>query len=215
MPMDLQKRVEDMREFFNEKAPNNNFDEVHGKLMNSKKVLIDALPEGTKKVLDLGAGTGLELIYLYERFPDAAVTAVDVSEKMLDVLKMRDFADKVTVICGDFFAEDFGSGYDAVISSSALHHFEEEPKAELYKKCFASLRAGGAFVNSDCCYDTVEEQEARFHEFFTNGHNYRHCDTPLAAQNEEKLLTAAGFVNVSSEKETDEGYYLIRGTKPE
>ena len=104
--MDLKKRAENMRAFFNRKADENAYDCVHLTMMGNKTPMIDLLPEGTKRVLDLGAGTGLELIPLFERFPDVRVTAIDVAEEMLAQLSKRDFADKVKIICGDFFDVD-------------------------------------------------------------------------------------------------------------
>ena len=216
MKMDLDKRNQNMRDFFNSHAPNNAFDDNHAPLMFTKTVLTQNLPEGTKRVLDLGAGTGLELISLFERFPDARVTAIDIAEKMLDVLRTRPFADRVEILCGDFFAMEFGEGYDAAISSSALHHFEAEPKLGLYKKVFASLREGGVFLNSDCVYSTQEQEDERFREFFTNGHNWVHCDTPLCVANEKKLLEQAGFVDFASTDLHDDQdkYKLIFARKP-
>ena len=216
MKMDLDKRNQEMRDFFNSHAPNNNFDDHHTPLMFTKTVLTENLPEGTKKVLDLGAGTGMELIPLFERFPDARVTAIDIAEKMLDVLRMRPFADKVDILCGDFFSTEFGAGFDAVISSSALHHFQAEPKLKLYEKAFACLRSGGLFLNSDCIYSTQEQEDEHFHEFFTNGQNWVHCDTPLCVANEQKLLEQAGFVDFTSTDLHDDQdkYKLIIARKP-
>lgn len=100
--MDLKKRTENMKEFFNGKAVEDAYDCVHIKMMGNKEPITKALPENTKKVLDLGGGTGLELIPLYERFPDASVTVVDAAEEMLAQLRQRPFADRVEIICGDF-----------------------------------------------------------------------------------------------------------------
>ncbi len=60
-----------------------------------KKTLGDSLDKETKKILDLGAGTGLELIHVFELFPSAEVTVIDISENMLEELKKRNFAEHV------------------------------------------------------------------------------------------------------------------------
>ena len=62
--MDLIERNEDMRDFFNRKSEG--YDEVHEQFLTTKNQLIDAVDPNARKVLDLGAGTGLELIHLYE-----------------------------------------------------------------------------------------------------------------------------------------------------
>lgn len=40
-------------------------------------------------ILDLGCGTGLELRGIFDRAPNAVITGVDVSEKMLSELKRK------------------------------------------------------------------------------------------------------------------------------
>ena len=62
--MDLQKRNEENRQFFAEKV--NEYDDVHQKFMGTKKELINAIDVEPNKVIDLGAGTGLELISFFE-----------------------------------------------------------------------------------------------------------------------------------------------------
>lgn len=139
--MDLQKRNREMRDFFDEKA--DGYDEVHLPMMANKRIIAECLPDDTCDVLDLGAGTGLELLPLFGRFPDARVTVIDISEAMLRQLRRRDFSDRVEVVCGDFFEADFGCMRDAVISSAALHHFDESEKARLYGKIAGCLKPGG------------------------------------------------------------------------
>lgn len=213
--MDLKQRAENMRRFFNGKAAEDAYDCVHLQMMNFKQPITAALPEGTKRVLDLGGGTGLELIPLFERFPDARVTVVDVAEEMLEQLKLRSFADRVEIVCGDFFFVDFGSGYDAVISSAALHHFTEEDKTRLYKKAFDSLRPGGVLVNSDACAQTQEAQDFAFRELAENPNKYNHMDTPLTPENETRALVNAGFKNASVVRIGEGKYHLITGARPE
>ena len=128
--MNLKERNNNIRNFFNEKI--NDYDNVHAQFMNTKAMITNSLKKDTKKVLDLGVGTGLELFSLFERFPDAEVTAIDITENMLEELKKREFSDKVKTICGDFFEVYFGTNYDAVISSAALHHFLKQDKIKLY-----------------------------------------------------------------------------------
>lgn len=209
--MELIRRNEEMRDFFNEKA--DGYDDVHLKLMDNKVAIIPNLPEDTKQVLDLGAGTGLELIPLFDRFPDATVRVVDISEEMLKQLKERPFAAHVETLCGDFFLADFGGPYDAVISSAALHHFTEEDKDRLYAKIFACLKDGGVFVNSDRCFDTMEQQVENFREYETNGQNYRHFDTPLCKEVEKRTLERAGFTDFAVEDMPDGRYKVMKAVK--
>ena len=193
--MNLIKRNAEMKAFFDRKTEG--YDDVHLTLMHNKTALTSALPDGTKKILDLGAGTGLELIPLFERFPDVRVTAVDISESMLDVLKARPFADRVMCITGDFFNTDFGDTFDAVISSAALHHFDPDNKRMLYRLIFDALRPGGIYLNSDRFYDNLEDQEIDLRDYAEDPNRWPHMDTPLAMEVECRLLEDVGFTDVT------------------
>lgn len=211
--MEAKVRSTEMRNFFNEKAAG--YDAVHLPDMATKAAITEALPDGVSRLLDLGAGTGLELYPLFEQFPEARVRVVDIAEKMLNGLRERPFAGRLEIVCGDFFGLDFGGNYDAVISSAALHHFAPADKARLYAKIFACLKPGGMFVNSDGFVDTIEEQEAHMREYAGHGGDGGHYDTPLAVSVEEELLRGAGFVDFTVKEMPNPWYKRITVRKPE
>ncbi len=209
--MNLYDRNQKQRDFFNEKI--DTYDQVHETFMGTKKMIAENLDEDTNKVLDLGAGTGLELIHLFEIYPNASVTVIDISEKMLNELSKRNFADRVTTICGDFFEINFGNNYDAVISTSALHHFKPEEKIILYKKVFDCLKNNGLFVNCDKISLSQEEQNRSIYELENNIDNYKHIDTPLTVENEMSILGQVGFNDISSSEVEKSNYRLIKARK--
>lgn len=209
--MNLYERNQKVRAFFNEKIET--YDDVHSAFMKTKKALADNLESGTKKILDLGAGTGLELIYIFESFPDAEVTVIDITENMLEELKKRSFADHVTTICGDFFEVEFGDNYDAVISTSALHHFKKEEKIKLYKKVYDSLKENGQFINCDKIALTQEIEDRQLYELEHNIENYRHIDTPLTVEHELEVLKNVGFNEITVNNVDKDDYRLIKTRK--
>lgn len=209
--MELKKRNQTLRSFFNEKS--DVYDGVHASLMDAKDALVEAVPFDAKRILDVGVGTGLELIGLFEKLPDARVTGIDMSENMLAILEKRPFADRVDIIMGSFFDVDLGSDYDAVISSSALHHFAADDKLHLYKKIFAALKRGGVFINSDCIANTVEEERAALAEYEATSDETEHVDTPLARETEEYILKQAGFEVISVTDLENPIYKLIIAQK--
>lgn len=211
MKMELDARNRRMQEFFDRKA--DGYDEVHLSMMDSKTAITNAMPDNTVKILDLGIGTGLELVPLYEKFPDMEVTGIDISENMLAELAKRDFYPHITPVCGSFFTVEFGENYDAVISSAALHHFDETDKAALYRKIFGCLKPGGVFLNSDKVAASQEEQNLCLRDYLTNPEMYSHMDTPLTVENETNLLLAAGFRNVECRTVTDKNYRLLIAVK--
>ena len=209
--MDLKERNQNLKEFFDRKTVG--YDDVHIAFMESKRALTDALPDGTAKVLDLGAGTGLELIPLVERFPEVRITAADISEDMLGTLRERPFAGQVTFVTGDFFETDFGNGYDAMISTSALHHFAPEDKIRLYRKVYDTLRPGGLFLNADKTAPDPAAQEDGFRQLAEDPHRWPHMDTPLTVGAECTVLEQAGFRIREVRPLPNAGYYLYVGEK--
>ena len=209
--MNLYERNQKQRVFFNEKI--DSYDDTHHTYMDTKKVLADNLDKDTIKILDLGAGTGLELIHLFELFPDARVTVIDITEKMLERLKQRDFSNKVETICGDFFEVDFGNEYDAVISTSALHHFKKDEKIKLYQKVYNCLKENGQFINCDKIALTDDVEEKQLYELEYNIDNYKHIDTPLTVEHEIEILEKIGFKNIASSNVDKDDYKLIMSRK--
>ena len=209
--MNLYERNQKQRVFFNEKI--DSYDDTHSTYMETKRTLTDSLDRDVKKILDLGVGTGLELIHLFEVYPEAEVTVIDITENMLEELKKRSFADHVTTICGDFFEVDFGDDYDAVISTSALHHFKFEEKVKLYKKIYECLKNGGLFLNSDYIALTQEIEDHQLYELEHNIENYKHIDTPLTVEHEMEVLKRVGFEEITSSNVDKDNYSLIKARK--
>lgn len=209
--MDLEERNQNMRDFFNAKI--DEYDETHAKFMLTKKAITDNLEGQINKVLDLGVGTGLELTYLFEKYPNANVTAIDITENMLEELAKRDFADKVKAICGDFFKVDFGRHYDAVISTSALHHFLEVDKERLYQKIYDSLKLNGVFINADKVVKTRKEEQELIKEYYHNKDKKPHIDTPLCIDSELSILRSVGFTDIETKEVDNDNYILIIAKK--
>lgn len=209
--MNLYERNQKQRTFFNGKI--DSYDDDHSTYMETKKTLGDSLDKEVTKILDLGAGTGLELIHVFELFPSVEVTVIDITENMLEELKKRSFANHVTTICGDFFEVEFGDNYDAVISTSALHHFKIEEKIRLYKKIYDCLKENGQFINCDKIALSQEIEDGQLYELEHNVENYKHIDTPLTIEHEIEVLNKVNFQDITSSNVDKDDYCLFKARK--
>ena len=116
-------------------------------------------------LLDLGCGTGLELDRIFARWPELAVTGVDLCAAMLEKLRAKHAGRRLELRCADYLAMDLGAEqYGAVVSVESLHHFTPEQKLELYKKIHAALRPGGFFLEADYIACCAEEEALLFAE---------------------------------------------------
>lgn len=209
--MDLNKRAQEMNEFFN-KVVEINYDEKHSARIETKEKVVEFLPKDPKKIIDLGAGTGLELIKLYKVYPNVHTTAIDISDGMLKKLKERNISDNITIVNKSFFDYDFGTENDAVISTQALHHFEPKDKVVLYKKAFDCLKENGVFINEDYFAEDDAQEKQLFEDYrnLVRGEGM-HYDTPLTLEHEIEVLKEAGFSQV--EKCIGDNYKILIARK--
>ena len=108
------------------------------------------LREGTvRRVLDLGAGTGLMSAAVLERYPGAEVALLDGAQEMLVQARELLAGHAITTVHANM-REPLPEGpFDAVVSALAIHHLADEDKRDLFARVRAVLRGGGAFVNAE------------------------------------------------------------------
>lgn len=162
------------------------------------------LPQAEQcEILDLGCGTGLELEPYFALNPSARVTAIDLSQGMLDALRRKFSARPFTLLCGSYFDVPLGrERFDAAVSVESLHHFTAEQKTALYKRVFDALRDGGFLILTDYFAESPEHERAYFEELARlraaqnlSGASFYHYDTPLTVEHEIQALQAAGFAD--------------------
>ena len=103
-----------------------------------------------KKVLDIGAGTGLFTQFIYDVNPNLQFTLVDLSGEMLEVARERfEGESNFEYLELDFSKDGIPDKYDIIISGLAIHHLEDSDKAKLYKNIYKALNDGGLFINAD------------------------------------------------------------------
>lgn len=109
------------------------------------EILAPELPQSAK-VLDIAAGHGLFGITLAQKHPSAQITALDwanVLDVALENAKARGVADRIRKLPGSAFGVDFGSGYELVLLTNFLHHFDPPTCESLLKKVYAAVKPGG------------------------------------------------------------------------
>lgn len=157
------------------------------------------------EILDLGAGTGLELEHIFTKAPNAKITAVDVSRLMLNKLvdKYTEFSSQIKIIEGSYIYLDFNKRYyDFAISIMSFHHLLPKKKVKLYEKIKNSLCPSGKYIEGDYIVSEIEETNflAEFNEWNKN-HQYEdgkyHIDIPFSEKTQFEALRKAGFNKIN------------------
>ncbi len=138
------------------------FDDYYG-------TIIDLLPDDNQspKILDIGAGTGLLTQMVYEKFPEAEITLIDIADEMLDVARDRfRGVDSISYVTADYTKHDFTEKFDIIVSALSIHHLTHEDKETLYRTCSKMLTAKGIFVNGDQFLGTTPENEELYQKWW-------------------------------------------------
>jgi len=128
-------------------------------------------------VLCAGVGTGEELIYLAEAFPNWHFTAVDPSSTMLDVCRQRVEERNFSSRC------DFHEGYLGSLPASnkfnmatsiLVSHFivDKNERINYFTEISSKLYPGSYMVNADLASDMSTSEYESLLEVWQNMHDY-------------------------------------------
>ena len=184
--------------------------------IEGERMLLDLLPRGVQRVLDLGCGDGKLLALVLKDHPQAVGTGIDFSPTMLQRVRERFAgASNVTIVEHnlDRPLPEVGR-FDAVVSGLAIHHCDHDRKRSLYEEIFQSLEPGGVFCN----FERVASAAPKLHEHFLNavGHTRVTEDAHnklLDVETQLGWLRSIGFEDVDCYWKWLE-FAVLAGSKP-
>lgn len=179
----------------------------YGEMQGALVSAMPSPPEAEIDVTDLGCGTGSLAWAVREAFPNARITCVDISEKMLAASRRRLGDRNTSYVLMDFSDYHFGSMQDAVVSSLALHHLEAADRLPFFDRIFRSLKKGGVFLNADIMLTggaqwqrlCLRKWKAFLEQSLTRGEvkdliaRYRAEDRPVPLPEDLERLRRSGF----------------------
>ncbi|WP_373535819.1 methyltransferase domain-containing protein [Microcoleus sp.] len=163
------------------------------------------------QVLDLGAGTGILSALILQAFPQAKVLAFDMAENMLKICQtnLSAFGKRLRLQQGNFAEDDFGSGYDLVVSGLAIHHLDSTGKQHLFHQLFQSMNPEGILLIRDIVTGATpkltEQYEKLWRQYMKASgeddaawfQNYLKEDIPSSVEEQTKWLAEAGFADAA------------------
>ena len=111
--------------------------------------MVDPNANEKLRILDIAAGHGLYGLAFAKRNPQAEVTAVDwagVLEVAKENAQAAGASDRYHTKPGSAFDVDYGTGYDIVLLTNFLHHFDPPTCEMLMRKVHGALADGGRAV---------------------------------------------------------------------
>ena len=139
----------------------------------------------TMHVMDFGAGTGLVTAQVAERV--GKVTAVDVSQSMLDQLVAKEHLElKVDAVCQNILELPLDTKFDLIVSAMAMHHVEDTNA--LVRSFAEHLKPGARVALAD-----LDAEDGTFHPADAQGVYHNGFDRGEF----QAILESNGFKNVN------------------
>ena len=120
-----------------------------GMMMPSAQIMAENLgfdANRNLKVLDIAAGHGIFGITIAQKYPNAEIYAVDwanVLEVATENAEKFGVSDRHHTIAGSAFDVEYGDGYDVILLTNFLHHFDKQTCEDLLRKIHPALAEGG------------------------------------------------------------------------
>jgi SAM-dependent methyltransferase len=162
-----------------------------------------------RRLLDVGGGSGALSLAVARAWPNVRCVIFDltvVCEIAREYAAAANLADRVTALPGDMFADEFPSGFDAVLCSQILHDWPPETCALLLAKAHATLPSGGMVL----VHEKLVDDDGRGPlanalvnldmALWTEGQQFSEAEL-------RRMLGAAGFVDI--ERRPTAGYWSV------
>ncbi len=123
------------------------------------RAVTDLLPKQSKRVLELGCGTGILTARIRKFHQKAAVICIDNSAAMLAIARQKTELDGVTLIRGDIRDLWPEGPYDAVVSTFCLLALKPDEQLKVLKRAYDVLRPGGVCITGCVVRPATPEEE--------------------------------------------------------
>ena len=118
-------------------------------------------PPQFKHLLDVGGASGSWTLAFLRAVPGAKATIFDLPDAIgqaQDRIAGSEFADRVTLVPGDFYTDDLPGGADFAWLSAIAHQHSRQHNRQLFAKVHAALQPGGRIAVRDVVMEPCRTQ---------------------------------------------------------
>jgi len=145
--------------------------------------LLKFYKENFVNIVDLGAGTGLLTKVIFEMYPNAYFTLIDISANMLKIANERfNGLEKFKFLECNYVEDIPTNNCDLICSALSIHHLEQDEKQKLYKNVYSKLIENGCFINLDVFIAKSEKINILYNSWW-----YNYVKNSGITQEEEKV----------------------------
>jgi precorrin-6B methylase 2 len=175
-------------------------------------------PGPCKALLDVGGALGTYTMAFLQAVPDMKATlfdrpeVIELSRKQLDD---AGFLGRVTLVPGDFYADELPGGHDLALLSAIIHQNGPDQNVELFSKVFRALIPGGRIVVRDHIMAADRTSPKAGAIFAVNMLMVTPAGGTYTFDEVRKALTQAGFVRVRLLQTGEHMDGLVEAFKPD
>ena len=168
-------------------------------------------------LLDVGGASGTYTLAFLQAAPQLKATLFDKPE-VVEMARRRlgeaGVLDRVTLVGGDFYRDEFPSGHDLAFVSAIIHQNSPEQNLDLYRKIFRSLNPGGRIVIRDHVMESDRTQPRDGAIFAVNMLVGTSGGNTYTFEEIRSGLVQAGFVRIRLLQKGEHMDGLVEGFKP-
>ncbi len=167
--------------------------------------------KGNEEVIDIAAGTGQVSIKLAHELPNGNVTATDISDKMLEVIKQKALEQNISNLQtheSDMESLSFGPLFDIATCSFGIFFLKDMLKG--LKKIYTNIKPGGKLgvttFNENFLHPLNELFYTKLEDYGIK-RSVSSWENMNTIKKTESLMLDAGFSNLELKKE-QHGFFL-------
>ena len=180
--------------------------------------VVAAVSPGTaRNLLDVGGASGTYTLAFLRAVPGMRATLFDKPE-VLPIARRRlgeaAVLDRITLVGGDFYRDEFPPGHDLALISAIIHQNSPGENLDLYRKVFRALVPGGRIIIRDHIMDPDRTRPRDGAIFAVNMLVATRGGNTYTFEEIHTGLVQAGFVRIRLLQQGERMDGLVEGFKP-